>query len=1047
MTPNRDPGAGGPDFVSLRSLKRELLAEIQAGDGCGGAPSPEDVLARWPTDPAADPDVASVLFEDFLRRRRQGDEASVENYSLRFPEHRDSLASLVRQQDFLRSLGGSSGSAGKLRLPAVGESLFGFRLCHELGRGSFARVFLAEQADLAGRPVVLKVSDTEGDEPQTLAQLQHTHIVPIYSVHENAGAGLRAVCMPYFGGASLSAVLKRLRDKPADPTSGRELVEALEAAQAPAQEALERLGWRVAGDGWREKTQTPSLPPPASRLPPPFDRKTLALLGGTNYVRAAAWITARLAEGLHHSHRRGILHRDVKPSNVLLSADGQPMLLDFNLSEGAGRVTATLGGTVAYMAPEHLRALATRDQALARQVDHRADVYALGMVFYEMLAGHSPFDQSASYSPMPSLIEAMAAERGRTVPSLRAHRKDVPWGLESIVRKCLAPDPAARYQHAEHLAEDLQRFLDDRSLRHAPELSRVERIQKWARRHPRWSSSGLIGTVAAALLLTVGSALFGARQLQAVTQRDLQFAHSELERDDARFRRQEFESQFMRALCLVNTVADGQDHLQQGIRECERALGLYGVLDQDDWQRQPSWYLLPAGERQAAGEDVREVLLLLAWARVASAPKDPAVAREALALLDRAEAVEGLAPLRALGEDRANYLDRCGDAAAAAAIRERAERIPPATPRDHYLLATAYARKGRYAEAVAELDQALDRNPRHYWSLVQRGICQREMGKTGPALADFGQCVGLWTKFAWGHFNLGSTLEHLGERARAINCYTAAIQRDPEFTPAYLNRGLARLDEKQYQAALDDFTKAAGFGRDDALLHGGRGVALEGLGKGSEADAAFGVAFARASGGRGATGGSPASGKASTGGQAASGTQSLQIPLLLRYGFSVYKRLPEKAEQAFAEVLRRQPAHLQALYGRAMVLVERGEEKAAVACFGRALEVNPGFTDARRFRAVLLARAGDLNGAVADVNRCLEQEPGAGVTLYAAACVLARGADQAASPERAEALAGQALEFLRRAFEKGYGRETAVADPDLRGLRRRPEFQQLVGAG
>src|SRR5581483_8940561 len=128
--------------------------------------------------------------------------------------HRDSLADLVRRHDLLRSVGGVSASASAgcgLRLPEVGEHLFGFRLCGELGRGAFARVYLAEQADLAGRPVVLKVSAIDGDEPQTLAQLQHTNIVPIYSVHEDAAAGVRAVCMPYFGGASLSAVLQRMR--------------------------------------------------------------------------------------------------------------------------------------------------------------------------------------------------------------------------------------------------------------------------------------------------------------------------------------------------------------------------------------------------------------------------------------------------------------------------------------------------------------------------------------------------------------------------------------------------------------------------------------------------------------------------------------------------------------------------------------------------------------------------------------------------------------------------------------------------------------------
>src|SRR5262249_5255847 len=157
---------------------------------------------RWPGDPGTDPDVASLLFEDYLQRARHGEPPAVDFYEERFPEHQDSLASLVRHHDVLRSLGGAASGDRGLRLPQLGERLFGFLLCHELGRGAFARVFLAEQSDLAGRPVVLKVSAIEGSEAQTLAQLQHTHIVPIFSAHEDPRAGLRALCMPYFGGAS-----------------------------------------------------------------------------------------------------------------------------------------------------------------------------------------------------------------------------------------------------------------------------------------------------------------------------------------------------------------------------------------------------------------------------------------------------------------------------------------------------------------------------------------------------------------------------------------------------------------------------------------------------------------------------------------------------------------------------------------------------------------------------------------------------------------------------------------------------------------------------
>src|SRR5207237_7786863 len=135
-------------------------------------------------------------------------------------------------QAVLRSVG-IDGVGREPTLPSVGERLFGFHLRAELGRGAFARVFLAEQADLAGRDVVLKVSGMKGDEPQTLAQLQHTHIVPIYSVHEDPRSGLRAVCMPYFGGASLASVLQALALRTSMPRQGKELVAVLSALGTP----------------------------------------------------------------------------------------------------------------------------------------------------------------------------------------------------------------------------------------------------------------------------------------------------------------------------------------------------------------------------------------------------------------------------------------------------------------------------------------------------------------------------------------------------------------------------------------------------------------------------------------------------------------------------------------------------------------------------------------------------------------------------------------------------------------------------------------------
>ncbi len=310
---------------------------------------------------------------------------------------------------------------------------------------------------------------------------------------------------------------------------------------------------------------------------------------------------------------RGVLHRDIKPSNILLAADGQPMLLDFNLAQQTrnAQAAATLGGTVAYMSPEHLRALAKRDPALARQVDQRADIYSLGMVLFEMLAGKSPFDQSASYSPLPALSKRWPSNAVAACRRLRGQRGDVPWSLESIARKCLAPDAAHRYQRAEQLAEDLQCFLDDRPLQHAPELSWRERAGKWARRHPRLTASSAITGVAAFLLLTGASVLMGTRaELEASQARAYEAEGAEALAAQAGVR-------VRSPACLVSGEHDHGParSRRRGHRRLRAGAGRDGVLEDADWQQHRDWKRLAPSDQRLLAEDVREVLLLLARGR------------------------------------------------------------------------------------------------------------------------------------------------------------------------------------------------------------------------------------------------------------------------------------------------------------------------------------------------------------------------------------------------------------------------------------------------
>jgi serine/threonine protein kinase/tetratricopeptide (TPR) repeat protein len=1008
------------DRQSFRTLNRESVAEslspvveqllkFQPDESCsvitGACEFPvEELLANPPQQPQNDPFEVTSVFHD-LKQASILPEATRLRSS---PADAATLKAAKQSVDSLDDLQATITRVGRRQaalktLPDIGDVVFGFRLKRELGKGAFARVFLAEQAELGDRPVVLKLSPIEGTEPQTLAQMQHTHIVPIYSVHEDPVAGLRAVCMPFLGVASLSQVLKELWNHTPKPMHGHELVEALQRFEAQALPPAELTAKSADKDSAAEHDADVSEQTPLQKL------------RSMTYLQACVWLVARLAEGLAHAHDRHILHRDVKPSNVLLTSDGQPLLLDFNLSHDQqdAAAEATVGGTISYMAPEHLQALLTRSKEAARRVDHRSDLYSLGMLLFEMLTGHRPFDQSGSYSAMLVQIKAMVAERSQVVPSLKAQCPEVSWTLESILRKCLAPNPDDRYQQAQHLLEDLQRFLEDRPLRFAPELSWLEQARKWTRRHPRLTYAGSIGSLATMALLVVGTALHSVHGHLTKTR-------AELHSIQAKDQRAAFNAGTVKALCLVNTTIPLADHLREGVAVCEKTLNLYGFLQADGWREPEDWKGISAAERRRLAEDTRELLMLLAGARVQLHSDDPAAYREALALLDRAESIPHLEPSKALWLDRARYWQQLGDSERASAAERTAEQLVAKTARDRYLLATTYARAGGrdgYVKALRELNEAIRLDPRHYWSWTQRGFCHFELGDHLVAAADFGHCTGLWPEFAWGYFNRACVLDKCGKKQEAIDDYTAAIQRDPNFAAAYANRGLALLELRRFADALADFEVARSFGKADAAFLASHAMALEGVGRHADADTTFAAALS----------------------SVGHLNSAERLPILWAYGFSVSSRLPEEARRAFQQVLAEQSDNQQALYGMAMLAMNDGENDVALEYFHRALEANPNFTDALRYRAILWARLGQFDRAGRDINLCLEREPTVAATLYAAACVASRMTERTADP----LIATQALDLLQRAIDAGTDRSVAQTDPDLEAIRKHPRALEL----
>jgi hypothetical protein len=226
---------------------------------------------------------------------------------------------------------------------------------------------------------------------------------------------------------------------------------------------------------------------------------SMKLIDGTSLARravdflqdtkASAALLAKVARAVHYAHERGILHRDLKPGNILLDAHNAPYVGDFGLAklvdQGSLQTrTGAIVGTPSYMAPEQARS----EKALTGAVD----VYGLGAVFYELLAGRPPFCADNPFDTIQQILD-----RDPTTP--RTINPLVDCDLETICLKCLQKDPGNRYGSALALAEDLERWLAGQTIQARPSSS-VERVTKWVKRNP---SQAALGAVLAGWYLSV----------------------------------------------------------------------------------------------------------------------------------------------------------------------------------------------------------------------------------------------------------------------------------------------------------------------------------------------------------------------------------------------------------------------------------------------------------------------------------------------------------------------------------------------------------------
>jgi WD40 repeat protein/serine/threonine protein kinase len=472
------------------------------------------------SDPTSDRSDDAVLLarlaDEFADRYRQGERPSLTEYVERFPHLAadicEAFPALAEVEQVKEDRQEAAGQAALPPAPAL-RQLGDFRILREVGKGGMGVVYEAEQVSL-GRHVALKVlpwsllPDARAKcrferEAKVLAKLHHTNIVPVYGVGQEGG--LRYYAMQFIQGLGLDEVLEELKALQAGKESGagapksgdhERRVDRRHNSAADIAESLWTGRFVLAEQAGSAPAAAPEptiehTPRPAADKVPAAETavagrlsNTFALssssvalpgAGGSGKKRRAYWQSvARLgvqaAEALEHAHQQGVLHRDVKPSNLLLDTRGNVWVTDFGLAKMEElpnlTITGDILGTLRYMPPE----------AFDGRADQRGDVYSLGLTLYELLALRPAFDEKERNR----LIKQVTTTEP---PRLEKLNRAIPRELATIVHKAIEREPARRYPTAAALAEDLQRFLADEPIR-ARRISRAEWFWRWCRRNP-----------------------------------------------------------------------------------------------------------------------------------------------------------------------------------------------------------------------------------------------------------------------------------------------------------------------------------------------------------------------------------------------------------------------------------------------------------------------------------------------------------------------------------------------------------------------------------
>ena len=403
------------------------------------------------------------IFEKITQRLQDGENIDLEHYMTEHPECADELRRLLPTLKALAHLGDTDAMEG-MALPSAElvthRGVLGdFRILREIGRGGMGVVYEAEQISL-GRRVALKILPFAAvlddrqlqrfkNEAQAAGLLRHPNIVAVHGV--GVERGVHYYAMELIVGQSLAELIAHVRRTSLEPANSDP-----------------------------ESTPTLADTQPAAALSTECSHDPL------RFYRSVVKLVIQAAEALDYAHQEGVVHRDVKPANLLIDNRGKLWITDFGLAQVQREqnltMTGELLGTIRYMSPEQVEG--------KKVLDERTDVYSLGITLYELITLKPAFSENARQR----LIRKIEEE---DPPRLRHVAPAAPRDLETIVHKAIEKEPHRRYQTAQGLADDLDRLLENRPIKARPSTA-AARVIRWCGRNPL-----LAGLTAAITLLCV----------------------------------------------------------------------------------------------------------------------------------------------------------------------------------------------------------------------------------------------------------------------------------------------------------------------------------------------------------------------------------------------------------------------------------------------------------------------------------------------------------------------------------------------------------------